>query len=149
MAAYHVAQLNIGRLLAPLDAPEIAEFVAALDPVNALADAAPGFVWRLQDDEGNATSFRPFDDDTLLVNLSVWESIDALADFTYRTMHRDVLRRRGEWFTKLAGAHLVLWWVPAGHIPSLQEAKERLDLLRDRGPTPDAFTFRTRFPAPS
>lgn len=149
MAAYHVAQLNIGRLLAPLDAPEIAEFVAALDAVNALADAAPGFVWRLQDDEGNATSFRPFDDDTLLVNLSVWESIDALADFTYRTMHRDVLRRRGEWFTKLAGAHLVLWWVPAGHIPSLQEAKERLDLLRDRGPTPDAFTFRTRFPAPS
>ncbi len=149
MAAYHVAQLNIGRLLAPLDAPEIAEFVAALDPINALADAAPGFVWRLQDDEGNATSFRPFDDDTLLVNLSVWESIDALADFTYRTMHRDVLRRRGEWFTKLAGAHLVLWWVPAGHIPSLQEAKERLDLLRDRGPTPDAFTFRTRFPAPS
>ncbi len=149
MAAYHVAQLNVGRLLAPLDAPEIAEFVAALDAVNALADAAPGFVWRLQDDEGNATSFRPFDDDTLLVNLSVWESIDALADFTYRTMHRDVLRRRGEWFTKLAGAHLVLWWVPAGHIPSLQEAKERLDLLRDRGPTPDAFTFRTRFPAPS
>lgn len=149
MAAYHVAQLNVGRLLAPLDAPEIAEFVAALDPINALADAAPGFVWRLQDDEGNATSFRPFDDDTLLVNLSVWESIDALADFTYRTMHRDVLRRRGEWFTKLAGAHLVLWWVPAGHIPSLQEAKERLDLLRDRGPTPDAFTFRTRFPAPS
>ncbi len=148
MAAYHVAQLNIGRLLAPLDAPEIAEFVAALDPINALADAAPGFVWRLQDDEGNATSFRPFDDDTLLVNLSVWESIDALADFTYRTMHRDVLRRRGEWFTKLAEAHLVLWWVPAGHVPSLQESKERLDTLRAAGPTPEAFTFRTRFRAP-
>ena len=149
MSSYHVAQLNIGRLLAPLDSPQIADFVAALDPINALADAAPGFVWRLQDDDGNAISFRPFADETLLINMSVWESIETLEDYVYRSEHVSVLRRRREWFEKLEEHHMVLWWIPIGHRPDLGEAKDRLDRLRRQGPTAAAFTFRHRFPAPA
>lgn len=148
MPEYHIAQLNIGRLLAPLGSPQTVDFEAALDPINALADAAPGFVWRLQDDEGNATSFRPFPDDTLLINMSVWETIDALEEYVYRSNHLAVLRRRREWFEKLEEHHMVLWWVRAGHIPDLTEAGERLEQLRELGPTPEAFTFRHQFSAP-
>jgi hypothetical protein len=142
---FHLAQLNIGRMVAPIDAPEVADFVAALDPVNAIADAAPGFVWRLQSDEGNATSIHVFDDDLLLVNMSVWESLDALAAFVYRSDHVAVMRRRVEWFERMDEAFLVLWWIPAGTIPSVDDAKERLELLRRDGPTPQAFTFRQHF----
>ncbi len=145
-ADHHLAQANVTRLLAPLDTPQLADFVAALDPVNALADAAPGFVWRLQDDTGNATALRPFDDDLLIVNLSVWESAEALSDFTYRSGHREVMRRRREWVAPTDEAPLVLWWVPAGHIPDVAEAKDRLELLRRVGPSPVAFTFRTLYP---
>ncbi|HEY8525858.1 MAG TPA: DUF3291 domain-containing protein [Acidimicrobiales bacterium] len=148
MVGYHVAQLNIGRLRAPLDSPQLAAFVEALEPVNALADRAPGFVWRLQTEEGDATALRPFPDDMMLVNMSVWESVEALADFVYRSAHRDILRRRREFFEPMEEAFTVLWWVPAGHIPTVEEAKERLERLRRDGPTPEAFTFRTRFPAP-
>ncbi len=140
-----LAQLNVGRMLAPLDAPEIAGFVAELEPVNRLADASPGFVWRLQTDQGNATAMRPTDDALFLINLSVWASIEALRAFTYDTAHMQVLRRRREWFERLATAHLVLWWVPVGHRPTIEEALARLDLLRRDGPTPAAFTFRTPF----
>ncbi len=142
---WHLAQLNVGRMVAPTSAPEVAEFMAALDPINALADAAPGFVWRLQTDSGNATDIHEFDDPLLLLNLSVWESIETLRAFTYTTAHTDVLRRRREWFDKLGEAHLVLWWVPAGHIPTTAEAIERLERLRRDGPTPAAFTFRAPF----
>jgi hypothetical protein len=145
--AWEIAQLNIGRLLAPLDAPEIEGFVEALDPVNELADAAPGFVWRLQTEEGNATALRPYPDDLMIVNLSVWASLEALADFVYRSDHRHVMAQRRQWFEKMA-TYLVLWWVPAGHIPSVEEAKERLALLEAEGPGPGAFTFRQPFPAP-
>jgi hypothetical protein len=147
-ADFHLAQINIGRLQAPLDSPEIAEFVAALAPINALADRAPGFVWRLQTEDGNATSIRPFPDDSILVNMSVWTSLESLADYVYRSAHTAFLRRRHEWFQHMAESYLALWWVPAGHIPSTTEAAQRLNHLRDHGPTPYAFTFRSPFPPP-
>lgn len=148
MAAYHLAQCNIARLRAPLDSPLLAEFLAALEPINHLADHSPGFVWRLQTDEGNATALRPFDDDMLIVNMSVWKSVEALAEFSYGTEHVDVMRRRRQWFERLDAAYLVLWWVPAGTVPTVVEAKERLENLRRRGPSAEAFTFRSPFPSP-
>jgi Domain of unknown function (DUF3291) len=146
--AWQLAQLNIGTTVAPLDSETLAGFVAALEPINALADGAPGFIWRLQDDAGDATSFRAFGDDNLLVNMSVWASIEALGDFVYRSAHVEVMRRRREWFERLEAAFTVLWWVPAGHVPTLTEAEERLLSLRQNGSTPLAFTFREPFPAP-
>jgi heme-degrading monooxygenase HmoA len=140
----HVAQLNIARGKAPLDSPLLAEFMAALDPVNALADSSPGFVWRLQTEDGNATSVRAFDDDRIIVNMSVWESIDALANFVYRSDHIAVMRRRREWFERVT-VHMVLWWVPDGHEPSVAEAEDRLEHLGRHGPTPYAFTFKRRY----
>ncbi len=145
MDRFELAQLNVGRMLAPVDAPEIAGFVAELEPINRLADKSPGFIWRLQTPAGDATAIRPTEDDLFLINMSVWSSLEALRAFTYSTTHVDVLRRRREWFERLASAHLVLWWVPAGHIPSIEEALGRLDRLRRDGPTPAAFTFRTPF----
>jgi heme-degrading monooxygenase HmoA len=148
VARHHLAQVNVAHLRAPLDAPELAEFVANLDPVNALADAAPGFVWRLQTEDGNATAVRVLGDDMLIVNMSVWESLEALSAFVYGGAHRDVMRRRREWFERLAEAHVALWWIPAGGRPTVAEAERRLVRLRAHGPTVDAFTFRQSFPAP-
>jgi hypothetical protein len=145
---WELAQLNIGRMRAPLDDPQIAGFVAALEPINALADAAPGFVWRLQTEDGDATAIRAFPDDLLLVNMSTWTSVEALADFVYQSDHRGVMAHRRQWFEKLDEAFTVLWWVPAGHRPSLDEAKARLLQLRAEGPTAEAFTFRRPFPDP-
>lgn len=148
MSAWHVAQVNVGRLRAPIDAPESADFVSALEPVNTLADAAPGFVWRLQDGSGNATSL-PFNDDPLtIVNMSVWESIDALADFVLRSAHADVMRRRREWFERMDEAYLALWWVPRGTVPTVADAAERIDHIRAHGPTKFAFTLRQRSEPP-
>jgi len=143
---HHLAQANVARALAPLDSPQLADFMAGLKPINDLADRSAGFVWRLQTDDGDATAIRAFDDDLIIVNMSVWESAEALADFIYRSDHLAVMRRRREWFETLAEAHLVLWWVPAGHVPDVEEAKQRLDLLRSTGPSPDAFTFRALYP---
>jgi hypothetical protein len=148
MAGYHLAQLNVGRIAAPLDTPELADFMAGLDPINALAERSPGFVWRLQDDAGNATGIHAFDDERLLLNMSVWESPEALREFTYRSEHRAYLARRREWFERMAESYLVLWWVPAGDTPTVAEAIERLELLRRHGPSPQAFTFRSLFPPP-
>lgn len=148
MAGHHLAQLNVARALAPPESAVMADFMAALDPINALADAAPGFVWRLQTEEGNATSVHAFADDLILLNMSVWESPDALAEYVYRSAHRDVMIRRRQWFEKFPEAYQVLWWVPAGHIPSTEEAIERLQLLQKAGPGPEAFTFRLQFPPP-
>ena len=142
----HVAQVNIARPKAPVDSPLLADFKALLDPVNAIADATPGFVWRLQDDSGNATGLRIFDDE-LMVNMSVWESIDALWDFVYSSDHLAVMRRRREWFRRME-LFMCLWWVPAGHIPDVPEAEERLTHLREHGPTEHAFTFKQRFAPP-
>jgi hypothetical protein len=142
MSEPHVAQLNVGRLIAPEDDPRVAEFIAALPPINALADASPGFVWRLQTEEGDAIAIRAFDDDTILVNMSVWESVAQLRAFVYATDHKRYLARRAEWFSPFDAIFVVLWWVPAGHEPSVEEAKERLEHLERHGPTAHAFTFR-------
>jgi hypothetical protein len=144
---FHLAQLNVATILAPLDHERMRGFVEALDHVNALADASPGFVWRLKDDAGNATALRPFGAD-MIVNMSVWESADALFDYVYRSGHKAYLARRKDWFSMPAEMHLVLWWVSAGTIPTIAEARRRLDLLRANGPSPEAFTFKRRFPAP-
>ncbi|MFD5805663.1 DUF3291 domain-containing protein [Streptomyces sp. NPDC127020] len=144
---YELAQVNISRLKAPLDSPQLKDFVDALDPVNATADAADGFVWRLQSDTGNATDVAVFGDDWLIVNMSVWRDANALTAFMYQGRHRELLGRRREWFEKLAEAVTALWWVPAGHRPTVAEAESRLLHLRTHGPTPYAFTLRTSFPA--
>ena len=126
----------------------MAEFMAALDRINALAEASPGYVWRLQTDDGNATAYRAFDDERLLLNLTVWETVEALADFVYRSGHVAVMQRRADWFERISEAYLVLWWVPAGHHPTVAEAEARLRHLRTKGPTRHAFTIRRSFPPP-
>lgn len=142
---WHLAQLNVGRLLAPLESETLAGFVAALEPINALADGHSGFVWRLQTDAGDATSIRPTEDDLFLINMSVWSSLETLRAFVYTTAHVQVLRQRRAWFEQLATSHMVLWWVPPGHIPTIEEGLARLERLRQDGPTPAAFTFRAPF----
>jgi hypothetical protein len=142
----HLAQLNIAHLRAPIDSAELAEFVAALEPLNTLADEYPGFVWRLKESEDDPTATVVHDyGDHLLVNFSVWESFDAIWNYVYRSAHLDALRRRREWFQRMAEPYLVMWWIPEGHIPSLAEAMERLERLRADGPGPEAFTFKDRY----
>ncbi|MBK9926989.1 MAG: DUF3291 domain-containing protein [Anaerolineales bacterium] len=148
MPKYHIAQINIGRILAPIDDPLMAEFVAQLPAINALADASPGFVWRLQTEAGDATNVKVYDDDRIIVNLSVWESIESLREYAYRSQHTGVMKYRTKWFEKFDGPYMALWWVPAGHIPTLEEGKERLDHLRKNGNSPHAFLFKNVFPAP-
>jgi heme-degrading monooxygenase HmoA len=147
MTTLHLAQVNIARMKGALESPVMAGFVARLDEINALADRSPGFVWRLQTSEGNATYLRPYDDDRILFNLSVWESLEHLRAYVYGSAHVEVLRKRHEWFEKLESAYAALWWVPAGHRPSIDEAKKRLASLDESGPTPFAFTFKAAFPA--
>lgn len=147
MSRYQLAQLNIALMKAPLESPGMADFVANLDRINALADGAPGFVWRLQTDAGDATVLRPLGDDTL-VNLSVWEDVAALDHYVYRTVHVEIMRRRREWFERMDEAAYVLWWVPAGHRPSVEEAAAKLALLRSQGACAEAFSFRQPFPPP-
>ncbi|MFF5182288.1 DUF3291 domain-containing protein [Streptomyces sp. NPDC000345] len=146
-AAYELAQVNLARLRFPLDSPELKDFVDALDPVNADADAAAGFVWRLQDDDGDATGIQVFGDEWLIVNMSVWRDTDSLSAYMYQGRHREMLSRRREWFERVQEAMTTLWWVPAGHRPTVAEAEARLLHLRANGPTPYAFTLRTSFPA--
>jgi hypothetical protein len=144
-----LAELNVARLRAPLDDPATKDFVEALDAINALAEQSPGFVWRLQTGDGNATSIKVFDDELTITNMSVWESIDALNDYVYRSGHVQFLRRKREWFEHYGSVHLVLWWVPRGEIPTIDDALTRLAQLEQLGPTPGAFTFTKSFPAPA
>jgi hypothetical protein len=146
VTGFQLAQVNVARLAAPLDSPQLADFVANLEPINAIADASAGFVWRLQTEAGDATTLRIFDDDWLIVNMSVWDSLEALRNYVYRSPHADVLRRRQEWFEMMVEAHLALWWVEAGTLPTLGDAQERLLTLRAEGPTPRAFTLKQPFP---
>jgi Domain of unknown function (DUF3291) len=148
--AWHFAQYNIGRLHQPLDHPDTGEFVANLDQVNAIAEASPGFVWRLTDDDSGLSSsyVRAYDDPLVVINLSVWETPEQLQDFVYRSAHTGFLRRRREWFEKATEAYLVCWWIPAGQVPSVEEAVDRLERLRRDGPSDDAFTLRDLRPAP-
>jgi Domain of unknown function (DUF3291) len=141
------------RLLAPLDSPLLADFVAALDEVNTAGDRAPGFVWRLQTEDGNATAIRAFEWDAagshgVIVNLTVWTSVEALAAFAFSGEHVEIMRRRRRWFARAAEATTALWWVPVGHRPSTDEAEDAVRHLRAHGPTLRAFTFRHPFPAP-
>ena len=149
MTRFHLAQVNIGRFRAPLESPVMEGFRVQLDSINALADRSPGFVWRLQTEDGNATAIRPYaGDDLMAINMSVWESLESLQQFVYKSHHVESLRGRKQWFEPIEGPILVLWWIPVGHIPTVGEARERLQHLKEHGPTPHAFTFRTPFPAP-
>jgi hypothetical protein len=148
MNTWHIAQLNVGRAVAPPGSPELADFMAALDRINALAESSPGFVWRLQSASGNATDILVSEDPRSLVNMSVWSSVESLFAFVYRSVHTDLMKRRRDWFEKPTEAHQVLWWIPAGHIPGIEEALDRLAHLRREGPAPRAFTFSRRYPAP-
>jgi hypothetical protein len=148
MTSWHLAQLNVARLRHPLDHPDLASFVDSLAAVNAVADAAPGFVWRLQEESGDATGLRPWGED-MIVNLSVWRDIESLHDYVFGPDHVAVLRRRREYFVPMDSPSVVLWWVPAGHRPGLDEAGERLDHLAEHGPSAYAFTFRSGAPAPT
>jgi hypothetical protein len=147
MSRYQLAQLNVAVMKEPLDSPPMADFVAALERINAVAEAAPGFVWRLQTAEGDATALRPMGDN-ILVNMSVWRDVASLNHYVYKSAHVEVMRRRKEWFDRMSAAHVVLWWVPRGHQPAIAEAIARLEHLRQHGPTPEAFNFRRAFGAP-
>ena len=148
MAGFEIAQLNVGRAVGAMDGAEMADFVARLDEINTLAEASPGFVWRLQGDNGNATALHYTDDPRFIVNLSVWRSIDELWAFAYASTHKELFRRRFDWFERSATPTMALWWQPAGTIPDIHDALARLRTLSDHGPTPDAFTFKQRFPPP-
>ena len=147
MSKHELAQLNIAVMKEPLESPVMADFVANLDRINVLAETSPGFVWRLQTEEGNATTLRPLGEN-VLVNMSVWKDVVSLSDYVYRSEHTAIMRRRKEWFERMSQVYMVLWWVSRGHRPTLDEAVARLELLRRRGPTPQAFTFRHAFAAP-
>ena len=149
MSEYYIAQINIAHVRASFTDPIMEDFVAQLAPINALADGSPGFVWRLQSEGGDATSIRVYDDEFIIVNLTVWESVDALREYVYKSAHQGVLRDRKRWFEKFDGPYYALWWVLAGHIPSPEEGKERLDHLREHGDTAYAFSFKNVFPKPS
>lgn len=146
---HQLAQINIARLVAPLDDPRIAGFVAQLDPINALADSSPGFVWRLQSASGNATDVAYSDDPFIIVNMSVWESIEALRHFVYRSHHLDVFKERAKWFEKPTKPNYCLWWVEAGHVPTVDEGRARLTHYQEHGATPFSFWFGQEYPAPA
>lgn len=148
MSLWHVAQMNVGTARYPLDDPRIAEFMSSLDRVNAMADAAPGFVWRLQSAQGNATDIKLSGDPLFIVNMSVWQSVEALFDFVYRTAHRSVMAKRRSWFERPAGAYQVLWWIAAGSVPTAEAGLERLRWLDRNGPSPYGFDFRQKFAPP-
>lgn len=142
---YHLAQVNVGEMLAASDDPIMAEFMNALDEINALADSSPGFVWRLQSDDGNATEFRPYENPNVIINMSVWESVEALHNYTYKTVHAQFIKRRKEWFHLFGKSHMCLWWIPVGHRPTIEEAITKLNHFTEHGPTAEAFSFSKRF----
>jgi hypothetical protein len=142
MTQKHLAQINISRLLAPLDSPQLADFVAQIDKINAIAEGSEGFVWRLKDENGNATELSPFEDDMIIVNMSVWESAETLKNYVFKSMHTEVMRNRNAWFEKIKMPMTVLWWVDIGHIPTVIEAKQRLENLQTNGESDEVFTFK-------
>src|SRR5215210_3052662 len=145
-AHWHLAQVNIGRARGAMTAPVMQGFVARLEEINALAERTPGFVWRLQTEDGDATAFRPYpDDQSILINLSVWSDLDSLREYVFRSLHAEVMRQRREWFERFEGVYVALWWIPAGHRPSLGEAVSRIADLEAHGTTPLAFSFTQAF----
>jgi hypothetical protein len=145
--AYQLAQMNLAVLKAPLDSPALAGFVTELGRINALAESSPGFVWRLQDDAGDATALRPLGED-VLINMSVWQDLASLRRFVYASEHVEFLRRRRDWFVQSGETRLVAWWTHAGQVPSVEQGLARLALLKEQGPTREAFTFTVQFPPP-
>jgi hypothetical protein len=139
----HLAELNIGRLLHPLDDPRMADFADNLDRVNEIADRSEGFVWRLKSDSGNATGIQAFDDPRIIINISLWKSVDVLERYVWQTVHKRFYGRRHEWFDRFEGPYFVMWWVPVGHRPTVQEALERLQSLKDNGPSDFAFGWES------
>lgn len=148
MSNYHLAQINIARMRAPIDDPSMAEFVVNLPNINALAEQSPGFVWRLQSDGDDATSIKVYEDEMIIVNLTVWENPESFRAYVYKSDHYRFLRDRKRWFEKFDGPYYAMWWIPAGHIPTTDEGKERLEHLRTHGETEYAFSFKKEFPAP-
>lgn len=148
MRGWQLAQVNVGRMRGQRGDPQVAGFYAELDAINAIADQSPGFVWRLQGDGNDATDLRPTPDPLFLINMSVWRDAETLFDYVYRTSHSKVMSGRREWFERPAGAYQALWWVPADHQPAIEEALSKLWLIDRFGPSPQAFTFKQRFPAP-
>jgi len=145
---YHLAQVNIARFRLPIEDPVNVDFVQNLDRVNTIADAQPGFVWRMKGEGNSATDVKAFDDPNVVINMSVWSDMESLAAFAYRNAeHRKIMARRKEWFEKI-DVYLALWWIPEGHLPTIDEAKAKLELIARLGPTKDAFTFGRPFPAP-
>ena len=147
MQKFHIAEINVALLRVPLSDPLLSDFVAELDRVNAVADASPGFVWRLKGADGGSSSYlQPFPNERMIINMSVWTSIEALRDYVYRSDHVEIFRKREKWFERIV-TPLALWWVPSGTIPSVTEGVDRLARLVEAGPTPEAFTFKKQFPA--
>ena len=142
---FNLAQVNIGKLIAPIDSPVMRDFVANLDPINALAEKSTGFVWRLKDYGTSASVIKIFDDDFMIINMSVWKDLDVLFQYVYQSGHIEIFKRRGEWFEKLPEMHMALWYVPAGEMPTAQMAIERLMYLRSNGDTPYSFSFKKKF----
>jgi hypothetical protein len=149
MTRYQLAQYNIAWLRALLDSPQLADFIANLDRVNQLAEHSPGFVWRYQTENGNSTSVRLRDDDRLIINFSVWENVESLFEYAFHSGHAEMFRRRNEWFTHEESPYAVLWWVSAGHRPTVEEAEDHIQFLAEHGPTQHAFTFKQRFAPPA
>ena len=148
MSDFYLAQINVGHLVAPLNSDQLTGFTSALNSINTLADQSPGFVWRLQSEGGDATSIQVFDDELVIINMSIWESVESLKNFTYNSSHGQMIKRRQEWFEKFITSHLALWWIERGQFPTPEEGRQRLELLDTNGPTEYAFTFRKLFDKP-
>jgi hypothetical protein len=149
MDNFHLAQINIAQAKDHMESSTMQGFVSRLDEINAIADHADGFVWRLQTEEGDTTSIQAFEDEKLIVNMSVWQDVASLKHYVYKSMHVELIQDRDAWFDKIQTVHQALWWVPAGHIPSIEEGKIRLALLQKEGPSAKAFTFAKPFSQPS
>ena len=148
MASFHIAQVNVAQAKADMESELMRGFVSRLDEINALADRVDGFIWRLQEDSGSATAIRVFDDPLLLINMSVWADLEALKHYVYKSLHVELIKDREAWFNKMGESHQALWWIPAGHIPSTEEAQKKLEYIRKHGPSAEAFTFARPYPTP-
>lgn len=146
--AYHLAQINIAKLLEPIDSLLLEDFVGDLDRINEIAEKSAGFVWRLKDDSGNATSINPFDDASFIVNISVWETVEDLKYFVYNSGHMEVFRKRAKWFERMKTPHMALWWIKIDDYPTLEDGKNKLLELEKYGDTPSSFSFKELFDAP-
>lgn len=145
---YYLAQINIAKMKAPLDDPIMAEFANALDEVNLVAENSPGFIWRLQTSSGNATDVKAYSDPKMLVNISVWRGVEQLKSYVYKSLHGNFFIRRRKWFEKYQGEHFAMWWILAGHLPTVEEGKAKLEYLELHGDTPECFTFAQPYPSP-